>query len=60
VRRYEVNLDNPVDTDQAIKNFGSIDLFYSLLAKYENITLIKDVKDLATAIEDLNYEEIRN
>jgi HPt (histidine-containing phosphotransfer) domain-containing protein len=59
IPRFELDISIPLDTKKAISYFGSEDTYYRLLQQYEDVSLLNDLKELAKAVNDNNYKEVK-
>lgn len=60
IPKYELNKSTPLDSKTASGFFGSEDSYFGLLERYEEVSLLSDLKTLAKAVDDLDYLEVRN
>lgn len=56
---HQLNKETPLDTKGAINFFGSEETYFNLLEQYEGISLLKDMENCAKAVEDKNYQEVK-
>jgi HPt (histidine-containing phosphotransfer) domain-containing protein len=59
IPRFELDKAQPIDPEKAISFFGSEDTFYRLLVQYEDVSLIQDLIILKKAVDDKDYEEVK-
>lgn len=59
IPRFELDKATPLDTKTAIGFFGSADSYYGLLERYEEVSMINDLKGCAKAVNELDYKEVK-
>ena len=56
----DININTPIDVYRALQNFGEAsEMFWELLEKYESQALVPELKNLAKAIEEVDYPKIK-
>ena len=59
----DINLDVtvPIDMPTAVENLGGeASMFYSMLSKFESMTLETTLRDMISAYDNVDYEQLKN
>lgn len=59
IPKHELDKSTPLDTKKGISNFGSEETYFKLLEQYEGISLIKDLEGCAKAVNEKDYNEVK-
>jgi HPt (histidine-containing phosphotransfer) domain-containing protein len=53
---YDIDISNPIDTKKAIETLGGMPrMFYMMLSKFEDMSLLKCMSDIAQAVDSNDY-----
>ena len=57
----DIDISTPIDTKKAIEGLGGDPfMFYTMLAKFEDMSLTKQMQECAKAVDELDYLEMKN
>jgi hypothetical protein len=61
IKVHELNITNPIDAEVAIQGLGGEPMiFYNMLGNLESMSLNSTMKEIISAYEARNFQEMKN